>query len=53
MSNYLNLRQTYLNADYLSSNAPATSYDTDLENFWTQNSIIKFNKFSLNNKLKH
>ncbi len=36
LSNYLNLRETYLDSDFLISTAPATSYDTDLENFWTQ-----------------
>ena len=38
LSNYLNLRETYLDSDFLISTAPATSYDTDLENFWTQTS---------------
>ena len=44
-SNYLNKRETYLDADYLVSTAPAATYDTDLENFWTQSSIKKLIKF--------
>jgi len=39
LSNYLNSRETYLESDYLISTAPAATYDTDLENFWTQTSI--------------
>ena len=39
MSNYLNKRETYLDSDFTESNVPATQYDTDLENFWTQTSI--------------
>ena len=38
LSNYLNLREPYLLLDYSMSIALATNYDTDLENFWTQNS---------------
>ena len=33
------MRQEYLTADYTLSNAPSATYDTDLENFWTQSSI--------------
>jgi len=32
------LREKYLTSDFSQSNAPATDYDTDLENFWTQTS---------------
>ncbi len=39
LSNYLNKRDTYLDSDFTESNVPATQYDTDLENFWTQTSI--------------
>ncbi len=42
LSNYLNMRQTYLESDYSASNAPAASYDSDLENFWTQKSKTNF-----------
>ena len=57
MSNYLNSRQTYLDSDFFISTAPATTYDTDLENFWTQSSIIfkrmQCNIFKLNNSFKN
>ena len=44
-SNYLNMRQTYLESDFKASNAPAPTYDSDLENFWTQKSNeTNFNK---------
>ena len=43
MSNYLNMRQNFLLADFITSNTPAPLYDADLENFWTQKSnIFKF-----------
>ena len=38
------MRETYLDSDFLISTAPATTYDTDLENFWTQSSKIKLKK---------
>ncbi len=38
LSNYLNLRDTYLLLDYMDSIELQTNYDTDLENFWTQTS---------------
>ncbi len=40
MSNYLNMRQNFLLADFITSNTPAPLYDADLENFWTQKSNI-------------
>jgi len=40
LSNYLNKRQSYLTSDYSISNAPPAVYDTDLENFWTQKSMV-------------
>ena len=43
LSNYLNMRQANLYSDFKISNTPAASYDTDLENFWTQKSENKFN----------
>ena len=42
LSNYLNKRETYLDSDYLISTAPAPTYDTDLENYWTQSSKTYF-----------
>ena len=41
MSNYLNMRQPYLESDFAASNAMPISYDSDLENFWTQKSKNK------------
>ena len=39
MSEYLNLRGKYLEADFVSAISPNPYYyDTDLENFWTQKS---------------
>jgi len=32
----------YLDSDYIQSIAPMPSYDSDLENFWTQTSNIYF-----------
>jgi hypothetical protein len=40
LSNYLNLRGTYILLDYSESTSLPVSYDTDLENFWTQKSTI-------------
>jgi hypothetical protein len=40
LSNYLNKRQSFLTSDYSTSNTPPAVYDTDLENFWTQKSMI-------------
>jgi hypothetical protein len=42
ISNYLNLRQPYLLLDYFKSKTLPKSYDTDLENFWTQKSLTFF-----------
>ncbi len=36
------MRQTFLKADFSASNTLPTSYDADLENFWTQKSNLKF-----------
>ena len=36
------MRETYLDSDFSVSNAPASDYNTDLENFWTQNSNFSF-----------
>jgi hypothetical protein len=38
LNNYLNSRQIYLDSDYIQSISPLPSYDSDLENFWTQTS---------------
>ncbi len=53
LSNYLNKRETYLDSDFLVITAPAATYDTDLENFWTQSSIniVLYNSFSFICKL--
>ena len=40
LSNYLNMREPYLHSDFLQSTSLPIIYDTDLENFWTQKSII-------------
>ena len=47
MSNYLNMRQNFLLADFITSNTPALLYDADLENFWTQKSKILNSGFQL------
>ena len=36
------MRQTFLKTDFSTSNTLATTYDTDLENFWTQKSKFTF-----------
>ena len=48
LSNYLNMRQNFLKTDFSTSNTLATTYDADLENFWTQKSNFIFYSF-LNN----
>ena len=35
------MRQTFLETDFITSNSLATTYDADLENFWTQKSNYK------------
>ena len=42
LSNYLNSRETYLDSDFFVITASSKSYDTDLENFWTQKSNFFF-----------
>jgi hypothetical protein len=41
------MRQNFLLADFITSNTPALLYDADLENFWTQKSIILNSGFQL------
>ena len=41
LSNYLNSRQIYLEKDYLQSIAISPSFDSDVENFWTQTSNMR------------
>ena len=47
MSNYLNGRQMYLDVDYLESISPLPTYDSDLENFWSQKSKLLHLKLGL------
>jgi hypothetical protein len=42
LSNYLNLRETYLANDFSVTTQSDVAYDTDLENFWTQTSEIYY-----------
>ena len=40
LSNYLNFREPFLDSDFTQSTSLPVIYDTDLENFWTQKSIL-------------
>ena len=44
LSNYLNMREPYLDSDYSKSIAKPATYDADLENFWTQSSTFILNR---------
>jgi hypothetical protein len=40
LSDYLNLREPFLDADFTQSTSLPVIYDTDLENIWTQKSNL-------------